>query len=88
MTEAEMKNDPFVQLEGKETISPEEMLKLLNALNLSTSDAELQSLLQRAQKGESIEREAIVSVVTAMIASDEKHLGELTETIGDFEIQL
>ncbi|KAI8374792.1 hypothetical protein BD560DRAFT_393264 [Blakeslea trispora] len=80
--------DPFVQLEGKETISAEEMMKLLNVLGLDTSDVELQSLLQRAKNGEAIERETLVSVVTAMIASDPKHLGELTETIGNFEIQL
>ncbi|KAI8082486.1 uncharacterized protein B0P05DRAFT_537256 [Gilbertella persicaria] len=90
MSTLEIKNDPFVKdlKEGDDTrISAEDMLKLLESLKLDASDAEFQSLLLRAKNGEPIERETLMSVVTKMLSSDIEHLGELTGSIGDFEIQ-
>jgi hypothetical protein len=69
------------------TISPEDTLKLVESLKLDTSDSELQAIVQRAKNGESIERETLMNTVAALLSADSEHLGELTGSIGNFEIE-
>ncbi|KAI9476131.1 MAG: hypothetical protein EXX96DRAFT_651818 [Benjaminiella poitrasii] len=70
-------------------ISVEDMENLLESLKLDVSKhLELQNLVQRAKEGEPIQRDTLMNIVTAILAADTEHLDELTNTIGDFEIQL
>ncbi|KAI7887891.1 uncharacterized protein EV154DRAFT_326982 [Mucor mucedo] len=83
-------NNPFVNTpaQGSDTtISAEDMLKLLDTLKIDTSDTELQALLLNAQNGQPVERDTLMTVVTNLLSNDTKHLGELNENIGDFEIE-
>lgn len=63
------------------------MLKLLESLKLDTSDVELQALLLNAKNGQPVERDILMNIVTNLLSDDTKHLGELTNSIGDFEIE-
>lgn len=63
------------------------MLKLLESLKLDTSDVELQALLLNAKNGQPVERDILMNIVTSLLSDDTKHLGELTNSIGDFEIE-
>lgn len=73
---------------GEDTsISAEDTLKLVESLKLDISDVELEALIERAKKGESIERETLMNTVATILAADTEHLGELTGSIGNFEIE-
>lgn len=63
------------------------MLKLLESLKIDTSDTELQALLLNAKNGQPVERDTLMAVVTNLLSNDTQHLGELNESIGDFEIE-
>jgi hypothetical protein len=64
-------------------------MKLLESLKLdTTSNAQLQGLLERAKNGEAIEREVVMTAVTSLLSADSEHLGELTGSIGNFELEL
>lgn len=63
------------------------MLKLLESLKLDPTDTELQALVQAAKSGQPVERDALMTIVTNLLASDSQHLGELAGSIGDFEIE-
>ncbi|KAK4509294.1 GTPase activating protein (GAP) for Rho1p [Mucor velutinosus] len=84
-------NNPFVNTptEGDDTnISAQDTLKLLESLKLdSTTNTEIQALLTRAKNGEAIEREVVMNTVASLLSADSEHLGELTGSIGDFDIQ-
>ncbi|KAL9539308.1 hypothetical protein PS6_011261 [Mucor atramentarius] len=84
-------NNPFVNTpaEGDDTtISAEDTLKLLESLKLdSTTDTEIQALLARAKNGEAVEREVVMNTVASLLSADSEHLGELTGSIGSFDIQ-
>lgn len=64
-------------------------MKLLESLKLDTTDnVQLQNLLERAKNGEAIEREVVMNAVTSLLSADSEHLGELTGSIGNFELEL
>lgn len=64
-------------------------MKLLESLKLDTTgDAQLQDLLERAKNGEAIEREVVMNAVTSLLSADSENLGELTGSIGNFELEL
>ncbi|KAI7903273.1 uncharacterized protein BX663DRAFT_433696 [Cokeromyces recurvatus] len=71
------------------TISLEDMIHLLESLKITISDHhELQHLAQLAKDGKALERDTLMDMITAILAADTEHLKELTNSIGDFEIQL
>jgi hypothetical protein len=73
---------------GEDTnISAEDTLKLVESLKLDTTNSELQALVQRANNGESVERETLMNTVASLLSADSEHLGELTGSIGNFEIE-
>ncbi|KAG1048375.1 hypothetical protein G6F43_009235 [Rhizopus delemar] len=84
-------NDPFVHIpnQGEDTtVSAQDMLKLLESLELDPSSVpELQALYESAKNGKPVERDSLMNVVSSLLTNDSQHLGELTSSIGNFEIE-
>jgi hypothetical protein len=63
------------------------MLKLLESLKLDPSDHELQALVETAKNGQPVERDHLMTIVGNLLSENSQYLGELTGSIGDFEIE-
>ncbi|KAG0735288.1 hypothetical protein G6F57_014194 [Rhizopus arrhizus] len=91
MTTTKNNNDPFVHIpnQGEDTtVSAQDMLKLLESLELNPSSVpELQALYESAKNGKPVERDSLMNVVSSLLTNDSQHLGELTSSIGNFEIE-
>ncbi|KAG0904722.1 hypothetical protein G6F33_012715 [Rhizopus arrhizus] len=91
MTTTKNNNDPFVHIpnQGEDTtVSAQDMLKLLESLELNPSSVpELQALYESAKNGKPVERDSLMNVVSSLLTNDSQHLGELTSSIENFEIE-
>lgn len=63
------------------------MLKLLDSLKLDPTDTELQALVEMAKNGQPVERDTLMTIVGNLLSENSASLGELTGSIGDFEIE-
>ncbi|KAG0167597.1 hypothetical protein DFQ28_009994 [Apophysomyces sp. BC1034] len=88
MSPATVEQNVFVSQGAHQPISEEDMRKLIDSLKLDASDNELRAMLESVrQQGGTIDKEQFQVVLTSMLA-DGKHLGELTGSIGEFDIDL
>ncbi|KAF7726239.1 hypothetical protein EC973_008949 [Apophysomyces ossiformis] len=88
MSPAAVEQNAFVSQDAHQPISEEDMRKLIDSLKLDASDNELRTMLESVrQQGGTIDKEQFQQVLSSMLA-DGKHLGELTGSIAEFDIDL